>query len=794
MRRKHADFYREVSPPDSLSSLSNGSPVSVSENPDGTSSHSALPNGEVARNIGRPSPDSPNLKYRNLDRAEANGRTPAEGQDFGYVHDSGSGSARVIPYDSGFTNNGSAIRKAGLTGTLEQSLRSLEERLESRYQGLVLMTSLLSGGDEYEPPIVRIMTVQIPADSRKQGLGSEVMFQIISWADGHGVMLSLSPSTDFGASSVSRLTKFYRRFGFKPNKGRNKDFRTRDTMLRNPSLRKSSATYKMPRKWDREHCESKPCDEMGFSEKASCRPYVDCYGDKTGSNRQDMISKGKQASSKAKLRYLGSESGVMPYDFYFMRVENDYYYHYTYRDRAEEIIEDGFLRPNFYKDQPGAVGAFAISGSYGQEVTSLQVSGSRKDHMDKIVALKFKTRTEPKYGFPEEVKWDKPVKLIKPEIVSVSEVISDLRKNEDLGEYFKVFYDFKEAIEIKKKYSGSSRVAQLYLESAKRDDSKLKNTGHGGLDTWFAGHGGGKPDERATWGDWIAITPIKHTIKKEDGEDKTYDAGDIVGPCAVSSEPSWKSVTNGGKNPLKCMPRDKAHDLTKEQRATLARKKRREESKAKDGQKPVHTPTFSEKGKEMIEKKSSKVQHKINFKPTGNNKLDIALALAHSKKQGFISLVGHDVYEDIIAGILADAHTMLHTRNLDVGRYQNIRPYNISIFQWKKDYERLNVQKSRYRAGNAHIWGEAPKIWVEAATLGAELKVEMEGSQPSIKGEVKVHFPITYTILEDRGAHPYRLIEREGIKFYSTIPIEINLRNSDAFNRLYLSWLEGNFD
>lgn len=112
MRRKHADFYREVSPPDSLSSLSNGSPVSNSESPDGTKSHSALPNGEVARNIGRPSPDSPNLKYRNLDRADAYGRTPAEGQDFGYVHDSGSGSARVIPYDSGFTNNSSAMRKA----------------------------------------------------------------------------------------------------------------------------------------------------------------------------------------------------------------------------------------------------------------------------------------------------------------------------------------------------------------------------------------------------------------------------------------------------------------------------------------------------------------------------------------------------------------------------------------------------------------------------------------------------------------------------------------------------------
>ena len=42
------------------------------------------------------------------------------------------------------------------------------------------------------------------------------------------------------------------------------------------------------------------------------------------------------------------------------------------------------------------------------------------------------------------------------------------------------------------------------------------------------------------------------------------------------------------------MPRDKAHNLTKEQRATLARKKRREESKGRNTQKPVFTPTFSE--------------------------------------------------------------------------------------------------------------------------------------------------------------------------------------------------------
>ena len=56
-----------------------------------------------------------------------------------------------------------------------------------------------------------------------------------------------------------------------------------------------------------------------------------------------------------------------------------------------------------------------------------------------------------------------------------------------------------------------------FLQSATRDDPKMKNTGHGGLDTWFSGHGGGTKD-KATWGDWISITPVDHTITKEDDE------------------------------------------------------------------------------------------------------------------------------------------------------------------------------------------------------------------------------------------------------------------------------------
>ena len=37
---------------------------------------------------------------------------------------------------------------------------------------------------------------------------------------------------------------------------------------------------KSPRKWSREYCKKTPCKKMGFSQKASCRPYKNCYKSK----------------------------------------------------------------------------------------------------------------------------------------------------------------------------------------------------------------------------------------------------------------------------------------------------------------------------------------------------------------------------------------------------------------------------------------------------------------------------------------------------------------------------------
>lgn len=86
-----------------------------------------------------------------------------------------------------------------------------------------------------------------------------------------------------------------------------------------------------------------------------------------------------------------------------------------------------------------------------------------------------------------------------------------------------------------------------------------------GLDEWF--------DKDSPEGDWVAI-------------DTT---GKIIGPCAQSDD--RPDETKGGADPLKCMPRSKAHGMTKEERAKSAKRKKYQEKSKPNRKKPVHSKT-----------------------------------------------------------------------------------------------------------------------------------------------------------------------------------------------------------
>jgi hypothetical protein len=66
-------------------------------------------------------------------------------------------------------------------------------------------------------------------------IGSKVMSDLISYADELKKIVTLTPDNIDGVS-VNTLTQFYKKFGFKMNKGHNKNFEYRDTMIRYPKL------------------------------------------------------------------------------------------------------------------------------------------------------------------------------------------------------------------------------------------------------------------------------------------------------------------------------------------------------------------------------------------------------------------------------------------------------------------------------------------------------------------------------------------------------------------------------
>lgn len=89
-----------------------------------------------------------------------------------------------------------------------------------------------------DPNTLYLSKIAVPKDQQGQGLGSQAMQEIIDKADAEGKRVVLSPSTEYGASSVGRLKDFYKRFGFVENKGRNKNYAISESMYRDPKKSK----------------------------------------------------------------------------------------------------------------------------------------------------------------------------------------------------------------------------------------------------------------------------------------------------------------------------------------------------------------------------------------------------------------------------------------------------------------------------------------------------------------------------------------------------------------------------
>lgn len=110
-----------------------------------------------------------------------------------------------------------------------RSIKIFEDFIKEKYvmqdleEELGIILDLWDNGDHLE-----LGKIEVPKNLRGTGVGTKAMERIIAFADKEGKDIRLTPSTDFGATSVSRLQKFYKGFDFV----KNKDYKYKDTMVR----------------------------------------------------------------------------------------------------------------------------------------------------------------------------------------------------------------------------------------------------------------------------------------------------------------------------------------------------------------------------------------------------------------------------------------------------------------------------------------------------------------------------------------------------------------------------------
>jgi len=112
-------------------------------------------------------------------------------------------------------------------GLEEEQAPSIQNQLKTKYSEVLEKLFLFPSKDG---KYMELNLIKIKPEFKNQGWATKILDDLVDWAKENNITLTLTPSDTFGANE-KRLEKFYKRFGFKPNKGKNRDFQTRDSMI-----------------------------------------------------------------------------------------------------------------------------------------------------------------------------------------------------------------------------------------------------------------------------------------------------------------------------------------------------------------------------------------------------------------------------------------------------------------------------------------------------------------------------------------------------------------------------------
>jgi GNAT superfamily N-acetyltransferase len=122
----------------------------------------------------------------------------------------------------------SALAKVALKAAkpAAEVLSKISRAYGKKYRGVNVDASVTKSGD------IQLNNLWLPPQQRNQGIGSRAMTGLTRYADREGRRITLNQAPEKGKKAA--LQRFYQSYGFQSNRGRSRDFTTRDTYIRNP--------------------------------------------------------------------------------------------------------------------------------------------------------------------------------------------------------------------------------------------------------------------------------------------------------------------------------------------------------------------------------------------------------------------------------------------------------------------------------------------------------------------------------------------------------------------------------
>jgi 2'-5' RNA ligase len=172
-------------------------------------------------------------------------------------------------------------------------------------------------------------------------------------------------------------------------------------------------------------------DNMGFKKDGTLAFYDLGYSDDGSADKIDVIDLGEDIKRNKTL----NEPVELEDNKYIFSILEDSFIHFTTKSNVEKILLDNEL------NSIDGSSVFAVSEIYGEIIPEVQFNHLKKKYPNEIiVALRFKTSTVPKYGYVEEVVWDRTVTLTATELIGENNIGKLELKNSMLDENDQVFY------------------------------------------------------------------------------------------------------------------------------------------------------------------------------------------------------------------------------------------------------------------------------------------------------------------------------------------------------------------